>query len=126
MWSNAFHRHLADVELLASHGVPAPADWLALRGRFAAYTELAAPIADRVAAEVVAPTGLDLAALRALAVAEQAATSVDDAAVGDVVRSRVHTQSDRDLPPCCGSQLQSCGCTVRRGCRPVREGRQAG
>jgi hypothetical protein len=91
MWSNQFHRHLADVEILAANGVPAPPEWVQLRESFTRYTELANSAADKLAAEVIAPSGADVAELRALALAEESATSVDDAAVSDVVRARVHS-----------------------------------
>lgn len=89
-YRNQFHGHLADVETLAAHGVPAPREWAAVRENFAGFIELAHPISDKLAAEILEPSGADVAVLRALALAEQAATSVDDAAVTDVVRTRVH------------------------------------
>jgi hypothetical protein len=90
VWSNEFHRHLADVEVLAQHGVAAPPQWLKLRERFTAFTELPSAAAEALAREVIDPTGADLATLRALALSEQSAGSTDDAAVSDVVRNRVH------------------------------------
>ena len=93
MYNNTFHRHMADVETLAAHGVPAPAEWLGLRERFAAYVELATPISDRLAAEILDPgggDGGDVATLRALALAEQSATSVEDEAVNEIIRRAVH------------------------------------
>jgi hypothetical protein len=90
LYHNDFHRHMADVEALAAHGIAAPAEWLKLGERFAAYIELAQPISDRLASEILDPTGADVAVLLALSLAEQTATSVDDAAVTDIVRARVH------------------------------------
>jgi hypothetical protein len=90
MYGNSLHRHLADVENLAAKGVAAPPEWLALRSRFDSFVLLGNSAADALASEVIAGTGADLSALRSMALAEASATSTDDAAVSDVVRSRVH------------------------------------
>ena len=91
VWSNLFHRHMADVELLNSHGVAVPQEWVELRSRFTAFTELSAPVTERLAAEILAPSGADIEMLRAAALAETA-TSIDMASVSDLIRSRVHSR----------------------------------
>ncbi len=62
---------------------------MALRDRFARFTAITNPCRERLAAEIVAPTGADIATLRAAALAEEAADSGDEASVTSVVSSAV-------------------------------------
>jgi hypothetical protein len=76
-----FSSHVGAVDALAAHGLDVPREWLALRQRMVEFMALDRPAIDRLAAAVVSGTG-DLAALRADALAEEAATSITQAAVG--------------------------------------------
>ena len=84
-----FRAHLAAVEALCEAGIPAPPGWTALRGRYAGFIELGNHAAERLAAEVITPTGADLATLRTVAVAEEQATGGADVAVNEQVQRAV-------------------------------------
>lgn len=72
-------RHSGAVDLLEKHGVPAPADYAALRSRLEAYQHLHRPITDRLQAALLdVDSTEDLAVLRALSAAEQAETAPDE------------------------------------------------
>lgn len=89
---DGFRCHLSAVETLTQAGIAPPAQWEALKDRYAAYINMGNPSTDRLAAEVVQPTGADLATLRAVAVAEEQATGGADATVNERVQAAVLRQ----------------------------------
>lgn len=84
-----FRAHLGAVGTLTAAGINPPPEWVALRGRYAAYIDLGNNAAGRLAAEVVAPTGADLSVLRNAAIVEELGTAEADAAVNLKVQAAV-------------------------------------
>lgn len=89
MFRDPYWAHIDAVNALAAHGIDAPAEWIELHGRFTRFAATEKPCAARLAAEIVSPTGADIELLRAAALAEETATSVDEATVQGAVRSAV-------------------------------------
>jgi hypothetical protein len=79
------------VETLNAQGISAPKEWTDLRQRFSSFIDLGhSPLAERLANEVVSPTGLDIPTLRALAYAELSVDASDEQLVLDILRASVH------------------------------------
>ncbi|MES5380386.1 hypothetical protein ABVN64_12425 [Mycolicibacterium conceptionense] len=75
-------RHSGAVSLLEKHGVPAPAEYVALRERIDAYTAITRPLTDKLVAAVLSGDDADqYAELRAAAIAEQVRSDVDETVV---------------------------------------------
>jgi hypothetical protein len=86
-----FSAHAGAVDTLAGYGIAPPPEWSALRARFSAYGTIDKPMAARLAAAILEPkSSADIAELRALALAEESATNLDEGAVTAAVRDAVH------------------------------------
>ena len=94
-----FRAHMSAVEALASAGIPAPAEWLALRSRYADYIDLGDHAVDRLTAEIIHPTGADLVTLRANALSEQIARSGDQAGINQRVQTAVGRELEASYRP---------------------------
>jgi hypothetical protein len=89
--------HLSDVS--AVEGIyPPPPEWQAVRGRWAAYVELASPHAGDLADQIITGSG-DLADTRALALAELAASREADAELRQIVAAHVNAELVRLWEP---------------------------
>lgn len=88
---DAFAAHLSAVQTLDAAGISPPAEWRALRDRYSEFVELGSAAMDRLTQQIVNPSGggVDLVALRANALAEQAGAAEHSAEVNERVRSAV-------------------------------------
>jgi hypothetical protein len=84
-----FRAHLAAVGTVAAAGLDVPNGWTELKGRYESLIETTEPIADRLARELIGPTGQDVSVLWVLAIADEQATGEADAAVLETVRRAV-------------------------------------
>jgi hypothetical protein len=84
-----FYDHTQLVTAVTNAGVPPPAEWTALRQRFDAYIALQFPLRQRLANALINGTDDDIAALKALAVAEQLAQAGSQAS-GDIEARVLH------------------------------------
>jgi hypothetical protein len=80
-------------------GAEIPPGVTAVMDRYAAFVEHGNRVADRVAAEVVEPTGLDLALLRAAALAEETGRGDAIAAVNQVVQDAALRKAKKEYAP---------------------------
>ena len=90
---DAFRCHLSAVETLTGAGIHPPAEWTALRDRYAAFIDLGDGGVDRLTAEIIQPSGADLVSLRSSALAEEIARNGDNANINQ----RVQTAVGREL-----------------------------
>lgn len=81
--------HLADAAAVESAGFTPPAQWLAVRQRWAEFIDLATPHVDLVLRQITNGTG-DIATLRAAALAELTATGEVDAELRNQLANRVY------------------------------------
>lgn len=84
-----FGAHCGAVNVLASNGISPPEAWADLRNRHAAFMELGNTLADRLAAELITPSGADLPTLRNAAIVDELATAEADARVNSLVQAAV-------------------------------------
>jgi hypothetical protein len=94
-----FRSHTGAITTLNDAGIHPPTEWTALLERYAHYIDLGDHAADRLAAEIVTPTGADLVGLRAAALAEQIGRSGDDAAINERVQGAVLRQLEAIYQP---------------------------
>jgi len=92
VYDDSLHTHIAAVEHLADHGIPAPADWQALRDRWqsAAEGHDGGAQAALNTAIVTGDTKADLPVLTALALAEAQATPVHRATVRNALAAAIY------------------------------------
>jgi hypothetical protein len=81
--------HLTAVGTLRHAGIEPPSAWSDLLRRYTSFVELANPAIDHLIAEILSPTGAEVGALRAAALAEEIARTADDAAINQRVQAAV-------------------------------------
>lgn len=84
-----FGAHCGAVDVLDRVGISPPDEWTALRLRYSAFMELGSPLADRLGAEVITPSGADLPTLRNAAIVDELATAEADLRVNARVQGTV-------------------------------------
>ena len=121
-----FRAHMSAVEALASAGIPAPAEWLALRSRYADYIDLGDHAVDRLTAEIITPTGADLTTLRANALAEEIGRAGDAANINQKSPDRGRAGTRGFVPARRSPELQTRRRTLRRRRHPLHRRHQNG
>jgi hypothetical protein len=106
--------HLSDVGAVEAI-YPPPKGWLAVRARWQEFLELASPHADALADEIATGLVSDLAALRACALAELAATREADAELRQLVGAKVHGELTRLWQPHAKKAFTAAGAVFDNG-----------
>jgi hypothetical protein len=95
--TNAYIAHTTSVGTLATHGIKPPTQWTQLHARYEDYLRLDHPVTDKLADEIVQPTGLDIGLLRAAAFNEWHPTDSDR--VHATVLAKVHAELEKLYAP---------------------------